>query len=76
MYFFGIQKYEIRHIIVVIAAVIAAGRLIANESPIINVLKKVSQQYTPTIIIEIKKATSQMRRCQKRVNVIDLIDAP
>jgi len=37
---------------------------------------KNAQKYNPRIVIDIKKDASQMRRCQKRVNVIALILPP
>lgn len=76
MYFLGIQKYDTKLIRTTIEDVITAGKHIFRCSLTINMPEKVSQQYIPIIAIEIKKATSQMRRCQKRVNVIDLIYAP
>ena len=63
-------------IIAVIAVIITAGRLTDSESLKIGVLAKKFQQKSPIITIETKKPTSQIRRCQKRVNVIDLICSP
>lgn len=76
MSFLGIQKKDIKQINDVIAAKIVIGRLMIKDSFMCAVVIKFVQQYSATIQIDTRKTTSQIRRCQKRVNVTGLIKPP
>ena len=57
-------------------AMIIVGILIIKDLFKLGIFTKTVQKYRPIIAIATRKATSQMRRCQKRFNVTGLIMPP
>ena len=74
--FFGDHKYEIKEINTVTPASITAGMFTTNDSLIFGSFVKNVQKYSATTAAATKKVASQIRRCQKRVNVTGLMLPP
>jgi hypothetical protein len=76
MVFFGIHKYDTKLVKAVAPANITDTKSTFKDSLRLGLPLKNVQKYSIRIIKDIKKDASQIRRCQKRVNVIGLILPP
>ena len=74
--FLGGHRYEIKQKSDVIPAMTIVGILTINDLFKLGTFAKTVQKNRPIIAIATKKATSQIRRCQKRFNVTGLIMPP
>lgn len=76
MYFCGAQKYEAKLARPAVPANNATVSLTSKAEPISFTPVKYAQQYSAKIMDATKIIASQIRRCQKRVNVNGLIRVP